>query len=114
MLKKRNTLIAAAIGAGLSAWTVCKYLRSKNEAIQQLRENSLLLHTALGPIEAAIIGEGPAVLVLHGAERQDKRSYQYQDTSLIHQIFSFYSLRPIIKIIRLIVLIGIVIRVIQY
>lgn len=66
MLKNKKTLIAAAVGAGLSAWTVSKYLRNKNEAIQQLRENSLLLHTALGPIEAAIIGEGPAVLVLHG------------------------------------------------
>ena len=67
MLKKIKTLIAAAVGAGLSAWTVSKYLRNKNEAIQKLRENSFLLHTALGPIEAAIIGEGPAILVLHGA-----------------------------------------------
>jgi len=67
-MKKKNTLfaIAAALGAGVSAWAVSKYKREKHEAIRQLREGSLLMYTARGPVETAIVGEGPAVLVLHG------------------------------------------------
>jgi pimeloyl-ACP methyl ester carboxylesterase len=69
MVKKRNFLYAgaAALGAGLSAWAVSKYLREKREAAEYLGEGSVIIHTARGPVEAATRGEGPAVLVLHGA-----------------------------------------------
>jgi pimeloyl-ACP methyl ester carboxylesterase len=69
MVKKRILLYAgaAALGAGVSAWAVSKYLREKREAAEYLGEGSVLIHTARGPVEAAVQGKGPAVLVLHGA-----------------------------------------------
>jgi pimeloyl-ACP methyl ester carboxylesterase len=69
MVKKRILLYAgaAAVGAGISAWAVSKYLREKREAAEYLGEGSMIIQTALGPIEAAVEGEGPALLVVHGA-----------------------------------------------
>jgi len=66
---KRNFLYAsaAALGAGLSAWGVSTYLREKREIAKYLGEGSIIIHTSKGPVEAAIQGEGSAVLVLHGA-----------------------------------------------
>jgi len=69
MVKKRTFLYtsAAALGAGISAWAVSKYLREKREIAEYLGEGSTLFHTDKGVVEAAVHGEGPAVLVLHGA-----------------------------------------------
>ena len=46
---------------------VSKFTHQKDEAARKLREGSSLVQTALGPVEAVRNGEGPAVLILHGA-----------------------------------------------
>jgi pimeloyl-ACP methyl ester carboxylesterase len=43
-----------------------KYLEEKEQAIQQLAEGSEIVQTQLGEIEVSVVGEGPAVLSLHG------------------------------------------------
>lgn len=63
--------IAAAAGAGLAAWGVTRLLerfrQDTDERVITLYSHSRVYHTAAGPVEAAIFGEGPAVLVVHGA-----------------------------------------------
>jgi pimeloyl-ACP methyl ester carboxylesterase len=49
---------AAGLGFGYRSW------RRKIQAL--LRSNSQIVHTSRGPVEYAIRGEGPAVLVIHG------------------------------------------------
>jgi pimeloyl-ACP methyl ester carboxylesterase len=48
----------AGIGLGYRSW------RRRNRAF--LRSNSQIVHTSRGPVEYAVRGEGPAVLVIHG------------------------------------------------
>jgi pimeloyl-ACP methyl ester carboxylesterase len=49
---------AAGIGLGYRSW------RRRNRVL--LRSNSQIIHTSRGPVEYAVRGEGPAVLVIHG------------------------------------------------
>jgi pimeloyl-ACP methyl ester carboxylesterase len=49
---------AAGIGLGYRNW------RQRHRAL--LRSNSRIIHTSRGPVEYAVRGEGPAVLVIHG------------------------------------------------
>ena len=62
---------AAAAGAGLAAWGVSKlmerYHQETTETVISLYAGSRVYDTAAGPVEAAIMGEGPDVLVIHGA-----------------------------------------------
>jgi pimeloyl-ACP methyl ester carboxylesterase len=44
-----------------------EFSHQKDEVTRKLYESSDLVQTALGPVETAIHGEGPAVLILHGA-----------------------------------------------
>ncbi len=44
-----------------------KFSHQKNEVTRKLYENSELIQTARGPVETIVRGEGPAVLILHGA-----------------------------------------------
>jgi pimeloyl-ACP methyl ester carboxylesterase len=70
--EKRKLIAAGAglAGAGLTAWGVLKILRKfqdeRNEQIRHLEEGSRVVETALGPVEVAVVGEGPPVLVVHG------------------------------------------------
>jgi len=67
---RKNKLLftgAAALGAGVAALTVSSYLRQKREATERLALNSQVAETARGPVEYAVTGTGPPVLVLHGA-----------------------------------------------
>lgn len=61
---------AGLIGAGIAAWGVSalisKFQREKLEQIHSLQEGSRVVDTACGPVEVAIVGEGPPVLVIHG------------------------------------------------
>ena len=56
-------MISAAIGAGL----VARYQRDKRQAVARLKAGSRIVQTAVGPIECAVAGEGPAILFAHGS-----------------------------------------------
>lgn len=67
-------VLAAGIGvvsAGLTAWGFYELLRKfqleRSDQIQHLEEGSRVVETANGPVEVSIVGEGPPVLVIHGA-----------------------------------------------
>jgi pimeloyl-ACP methyl ester carboxylesterase len=71
--KKHKKILAAGAGlagAGLAAWgfrrVLQKFEREKIEQIQKLEEGSRVVQTARGPVEVAIVGAGPPVLVIHG------------------------------------------------
>ena len=61
-----NTILAMAAGAATAA-TVIEYNRQKRAAMAVLGRDSRLVETDLGLAEIATLGDGPAVLVLHGA-----------------------------------------------
>jgi pimeloyl-ACP methyl ester carboxylesterase len=60
---KTVIMIIGGLGAFL---TYLAFRRQKHETITQLRENSRIIDTACGPIEYAMNGEGPTVLICHG------------------------------------------------
>ena len=63
--------IGAALGAGATVWTMRKLqTRFKEDtitAIETLKTRSKIIETSAGPVEISIHGEGPPVLVVHGA-----------------------------------------------
>ena len=72
--RTRNSIIrttATFLGAGLAAWGVHRLLErfreETEETIKVLHTRSQVYQTAKGPVEASISGEGPPVLVVHGA-----------------------------------------------
>lgn len=69
-LKKLLAAGAGLVGMGLGAWGLRRVLQKfeseKAEQIQQLEQGSRVVQTACGPVEVAIVGEGPPVLVIHG------------------------------------------------
>ena len=61
-------MLVAAILLLLAAGLVyAKYRSDLSAARRELQANSQIAHTACGPIEYAVAGSGPAVLVIHGA-----------------------------------------------
>jgi len=72
-MKKTTLIIAAgaafgaAFGAALAAKAVSDFQRDKRVAFAVLRGRSQVIDTARGPIEYAAVGDGPAVLLVHGA-----------------------------------------------
>jgi len=58
---------AAALGALLAAQLVQRYQRDRRLWLAQLRAQSEVIDTARGPIEYAIVGDGPSLLFAHGA-----------------------------------------------
>lgn len=68
MAKKDQLAYALAVAAGAAtAATVVQYALQKREAEARLRVGSALIETTRGPVECAVIGSGPAVLVSHGS-----------------------------------------------
>ena len=65
--KKLVQTAVAALGAALGAYSLTRSQQVKSERIQQLAHYSRLVETSFGPIETQIAGEGPDVLVAHGA-----------------------------------------------
>jgi pimeloyl-ACP methyl ester carboxylesterase len=66
--KKRIAVLAAgALGAAVGAYSLTRSQQEKNATIQALRKSSVLVETCKGIIETQIEGEGPNVLVAHGA-----------------------------------------------
>ena len=53
--------------AGLLALAYASYQRDIRQARERVSTGSRMAHTPCGPIEYALAGDGPAVLVVHGA-----------------------------------------------
>jgi pimeloyl-ACP methyl ester carboxylesterase len=67
-LSRRNVLIVAAIVAGgLLALTTTLYRHDVDLAYARISTGSQIAATRCGPIEYAVRGKGPPVLVVHGA-----------------------------------------------
>jgi pimeloyl-ACP methyl ester carboxylesterase len=69
-MNKKKTIAwaaAGALGAALGAYSVTRSKQDKNQRINTLLRSSQMIETSKGPIETEIVGEGPAVLVAHGA-----------------------------------------------
>ena len=68
-MKKAAWIFVAgtALGAAIGAKAVSDFRREQRIALAILRGRSQIIDTACGPIEYASVGEGPAVLMIHGA-----------------------------------------------
>ena len=69
-MSKRRNWVAWWLAAGVVAGTTqvaLRYQAWKRKALARLKAGAQIADTAAGPIEYATIGEGPAVLVLHGS-----------------------------------------------
>jgi pimeloyl-ACP methyl ester carboxylesterase len=67
-LSRRNVLIVAAVVAGgLLTLTYTRYRHDIDPAYERISTGSQIAPTRCGPIEYAVRGEGPPVLVVHGA-----------------------------------------------
>ena len=67
-LSRRNVLLAAAVVAGgLLALAYTRYRHDIDPAYARIARGSQIAPTPCGPIEYAVRGEGPPVLVVHGA-----------------------------------------------
>lgn len=56
-----------ALAAGLSALTYYRYRRDISAARARISSGSQMVHTPCGSIEYAVAGNGPPILVIHGA-----------------------------------------------
>lgn len=64
---KKKTLFAATI-AGITAYALTKnYQEWKRQELARFESQSQVIPTALGPVEYAMLGEGPAILAIHGS-----------------------------------------------
>jgi len=59
--------LAAVLGAAASALVLLRYRRDIRRARERAASGSRIADTALGPVEYGMAGEGPPVLVVHGA-----------------------------------------------
>ncbi|MCL5743644.1 MAG: alpha/beta hydrolase [Acidobacteria bacterium] len=64
---KRGLAISAAVAGGLGVWTGVRFRNWSRREKARLRSGGTLQSTASGPIEYASRGEGPVVLIAHGA-----------------------------------------------
>jgi pimeloyl-ACP methyl ester carboxylesterase len=69
MSRQNKTAITAisALGSAVVAYSLTRSQQVKTERIQQLEQRSKLIETIQGPIETEIVGEGPNVVMAHGA-----------------------------------------------
>ena len=59
--------LAVLLVLGLSAWIYTNYRNDIVPARERIAAGSEVAHTPCGPIEYAMAGEGPSVLIVHGA-----------------------------------------------
>jgi|APSaa5957512576_1039674.scaffolds.fasta_scaffold02060_4 2-hydroxy-6-oxonona-2,4-dienedioate hydrolase len=76
---------ALLFGLILIVWLVRYYQQSYQEKISSLLAGSRVYETKLGPVEAAILGEGPPIIVLHGAGGGYDRGQVYAHPDLGYQ-----------------------------
>lgn len=60
-------ILAGLLVAGLSVLTYTRYQRDIHQARERISAGSQIAETPCGPIEYAVAGDGPPVLVVHGA-----------------------------------------------
>ena len=60
-------IVLLAIAAAAATWVWIDFLRWKRTTLARLHEGAQLIETSKGPIECAVSGEGPAILLSHGA-----------------------------------------------
>jgi pimeloyl-ACP methyl ester carboxylesterase len=65
--RKVVLIVAAVIAGGLLAFPYMRYHGSVHRAYERLSTGSRIVQSRCGPIEYAAAGEGPPVLVVHGA-----------------------------------------------
>ena len=65
MLQKILKITAAVAVIAVVAVSMA-FIQWRDQQIRRLQANSLVVETAQGPIEYALLGKGPAVLILHG------------------------------------------------
>ncbi len=67
-MKKSLFAFGAIAAATLATFvSIRQYDRWQEEEMERLQAGSHVVKTALGPVEYSILGEGPAVLVVHGS-----------------------------------------------
>lgn len=66
-MKSTVLMATGAVAAGASALAYAAYRNDIKAANQQIANESQLIESAFGPIEFGESGDGPAVLVVHGA-----------------------------------------------
>lgn len=69
--------LALILGLFFIIWLVGQYKKAYQNKSDRLLKGSQIYPTAMGPIEAAIQGEGPAIVILHGAGGGYDRSQAY-------------------------------------
>jgi pimeloyl-ACP methyl ester carboxylesterase len=69
MAKKKTAAwtAAGAVGAAIWAYSFIRSQQEKTERVVSLQRRSRMIDTSRGPIEAEIEGQGPAIIVAHGA-----------------------------------------------
>jgi pimeloyl-ACP methyl ester carboxylesterase len=65
--KRTIAALIALILAALGAWTYMTYHRDIRHARERIATGSHIAETRCGPIEYAVTGDGPPLLVVHGA-----------------------------------------------
>jgi len=60
-------IVLLAIAAAAATWVWIDFLRWKRTTLARLHEGAQLIETSKGPVECAVSGEGPAILISHGA-----------------------------------------------
>ena len=66
-MSKKTNLAFAALGAAVGAYSITRSQQEKLARIQLLEQRSGIIETALGAIETEIVGDGPTVIIAHGA-----------------------------------------------
>jgi 2-hydroxy-6-oxonona-2,4-dienedioate hydrolase len=66
-LGRAVAILAGLLVAGLSVLTYTRYQRDIHQARERISVGSQIAETPCGPIEFAVAGNGPPVLVVHGA-----------------------------------------------
>ncbi len=62
----KGWLKCALAGGLLASYGWGRYRKTRKAALEDLRAGSDIIHTRCGPVEYAIVGDGPPVLVSHG------------------------------------------------
>jgi pimeloyl-ACP methyl ester carboxylesterase len=66
MARRRRWVIPVAVGAAGGAAMIGRFVAEVRQMRAELEANSHLARTVTGPVEYASVGEGPAVLIVHG------------------------------------------------
>jgi 2-hydroxy-6-oxonona-2,4-dienedioate hydrolase len=66
-VRRAVSILVGLLVVGLFALTYTSYQRHLHQARERILTGSHIIHTPCGPIEYTLAGDGPPVLVVHGA-----------------------------------------------